>query len=644
MSDKNFTTPARPSSTNPIFGTVQPTPYDERGGSMKQFKQGVKNRLPESIREGVENVDSLIKKQLMLSQEDSRYRFVMKSFLVVLLAVGFVCIVYLLFQFLQCDGLEKLQKESETFSFPSSLFTKATWWMLFFLFLIYFTLTSFELVLENLIFVLRRWLGTSRKWIPRDLLTLQQVAILTYIIYQMWISIYPSCMNKIIADVIQQNIWILATPSLFKLCKGLWKLIQSRPKDSSSTEKFTQKIIQFIIDLVLPFVMYYFIIKPFQVSCSTENENTTNLNVTYYTVVTFVVYIFLSIGIEHFFSTMEFYKEFRIQISSNDQILLINGTSDQLVNEMILCDNKEELIKTILVLRSEFGNITNSKFEENEEFPEDVEYHDSLNSAKNDIFPSEEDLFHKSLEELKTILLRAYIVFRQTLWNTNLFWKIAYENRDKTDITQFPTKVFNNKDDRNNYFNNHSILKIAYQDPLDPAFERSRKLVSKEIKNKINYTFLKDIINPKNYKMSLWETVFDDLKNGTYYELMALLLSRTYNPSEPSYEISPSRPFVNVNPQQFKQEVKMRDKIEIIYRRVNVLLLSSILVGIVWILLLIHLFQNRRKQVCSLRLFGIDIPRWGLFLLVLGSMILWSIAIHVLKFVVSTQHFPEIPR
>ena len=99
---------------------------------------------------------------------------------------------------------------------------------------------------------------------------------------------------------------------------------------------------------------------------------------------------------------------------------------------------------------------------ENEEFPEDVEYHDSLNRVKNDIFPLENVLENKTVDELKTILLRAYIVFRQTLWNTNLFWKIAYENRDN-DITQFPTKVFGNKDDRNNYFNNHSILKIAYQ-------------------------------------------------------------------------------------------------------------------------------------------------------------------------------------
>uniref|UniRef100_A0A6C0D2B8 Uncharacterized protein n=1 Tax=viral metagenome TaxID=1070528 RepID=A0A6C0D2B8_9ZZZZ len=643
MSYENFTTPVRP--TNPIFGTVGPTPYDKRGGSMKEFKQGVKNRLPESIREGIENVDSWIKKQLLLSHEDSMRRFAIKFGGVILITFVMVWIVYLSFQFLQCKGLEKLQKESETFSFPSSLFKKATWWMFFFLFLIYFTMTFSELVLENIIFVLRRGLGNKRKWIPRDLLSLQQFAILTYIVYQIWISAYPTCMNGIVADVIQRNIWILASPSLYKLCKGLWKLIQSHPKDSFSIEKYTQKIIQFIIDLVLPFVMYYFIIKPFQVSCSMENEKNTNSYATYYTTVTFVVYIFLSLGIEHFFSMMEFYKEFKIQVSSNDQILLFNGDSSSMVDGMIQCDDREELIKTILVLRSEFGNITNSKLGEHEEFPEDVEYYDSLNRAKNDIFPSEEDLFHKSLQELKTILWRAYIVFRQTLWNTNLFWKIAYENRDKTDITQFPTKVFHNKDDRNNYFNNHSILKIAYQDPFDPAFERSRNLVSKEIKNKINYTFLKEIINPKNYKMSLWETVFDELKNGTYYELMALLLSRTYNPSELSYEISPSRPSSTyVNPQRFKQEVKMQDKIEIIYRRVNVLLLSSIFVGIVWILFLVYLFQNRHNQVCSLRIFGFDIPQWGLFLLVLVTMILWSIAIHVLKFVVSTQHFPEIPR
>jgi disulfide bond formation protein DsbB len=67
-------------------------------------------------------------------------------------------------------------------------------------------------------------------------------------------------------------------------------------------------------------------------------------------------------------------------------------------------------------------------------------------------------------------------------------------------------------------------------------------------------------------------------------------------------------------------------------------------VGIYWLYFLIHLFQNRSSNPCSLRIFGINIPQWCLFLLVLMTMILWSIAIHVLKFVVSTQHFPEIPR
>lgn len=659
---ESFRTPQDTSNAaRELFLTPQDTPIDARGVSLTQFKKGVKKRLPESIREWVEKIDDWVKRNLMVSREDDMSHFVMKFGLVILITLVMVWIVYELFQFLQCKGLEKLQKESETFSFPSSLLKKATWWMFFFLFLIYFTMTFSEIVLENIIFVLRGWLGKKRKWIPRNLFNLQQFAILIYIGYQMWISVYSSCMTEIVADVIQQNIWILAAPSIFKLCKGLWKLIQSRPKDSYSPKEYLQKILQFIIDLVLPILMYYLVVRPFQSSCSTENEKIKNLYTTYYTTITFVVYIFFSLVIENFFSMIEFYKEFKIQISNEEDILLLfHRTPNQLVNHIIPCEDKEELIKSILVLRSEFGNSTNSKFSLEEGFDPDMEYSSSLNHAKKLIFPLPSDLQNKSISELKKILWRAYLVFRQTLWNTNLFWKIAYTNRDKTDITQFPSLIFDNKDKRNNYFNDHSILKIAYQDPLDPAFKRSQNLVNRAMENKINYTFLTQIINPKNYSRGIWGEVFGELKHGTYYELMALLFSLTYEQTEPSRTISPVRPpsrtttripqssnGLIVQQQGSKQDVStlvIKKQIEVIYRGLNTVLLCSLFVGIYWLYFLIHLFQNRSSNPCSLRIFGINIPQWCLFLLVLMTMILWSIAIHVLKFVVSTQHFPEIPR
>ena len=297
-----FLTPLPPRNLQSLLGTVEPTPFDERAKGLGQFKKGVTKRLPDRIKQGVEKADNFIKRQLMVSREDGMNRSVLKSILVTVFMFVLGSVVFFMFQFLHCEGLEKLQKESESFSFPSSLFKKATWWMLFFLFLIYFTMTFSELVLENVfIFGFRRWLGKKRKWFPRDLLNLQQFAILIYIGYQMWISVYPSCMNGIVADIIQQNIWILAAPSILKLCKGLWKLIESHPKDSSSFRKYTQKIIQFIIDLFLPILMFNFIIRPFQSSCSTENEVTRNLYTTYYTTITFVVYIFLSFLIENFF-------------------------------------------------------------------------------------------------------------------------------------------------------------------------------------------------------------------------------------------------------------------------------------------------------------------------------------------------------
>lgn len=321
---ESFRTPQDTSNAaRELFLTPQDTPIDARGVSLTQFKKGVKKRLPESIREWVEKIDDWVKRNLMVSREDDMSHFVMKFGLVILITLVMVWIVYELFQFLQCKGLEKLQKESETFSFPSSLLKKATWWMFFFLFLIYFTMTFSEIVLENIIFVLRGWLGKKRKWIPRNLFNLQQFAILIYIGYQMWISVYSSCMTEIVADVIQQNIWILAAPSIFKLCKGLWKLIQSRPKDSYSPKEYLQKILQFIIDLVLPILMYYLVVRPFQSSCSTENEKIKNLYTTYYTTITFVVYIFFSLVIENFFSMIEFYKEFKIQISNEEDILLL---------------------------------------------------------------------------------------------------------------------------------------------------------------------------------------------------------------------------------------------------------------------------------------------------------------------------------
>jgi hypothetical protein len=140
----------------------------------------------------------------------------------------------------------------------------------------------------------------------------------------------------------------------------------------------------------------------------------------------------------------------------------------------------------------------------------------------------------KDIHELKIILWRAYLVYRQTLWNTNLFWKITIANKvnkvnkvNRTKKDELPFDI-NNKEERNAWFEEHTLLKRCYWDPQDLSFREKQKYIQNIMQDKINYSHLKSLLNPEliGYLNNSLYNIFDELQ-GIYYELMVKLYNQT---------------------------------------------------------------------------------------------------------------------
>jgi len=532
-----------------------------------ECKKYVIASFPSTIRKGVEKVANKITEFLEINTSHDFSQQIATFIITFLFGIALFILLYRTFQMLGCEGIEKLKTQYLFNTQPTKWTSIGYLLVIIFTLWLYFIILLFEITLKNgMILLTSSSFGGLKKWIPTEFLTVQQLALTIYVLYNRWSLQHPLCEVEVAKNFIQDNLWILGAPSLLNVVQELWEIIQPRPKDSMTSSQKKDQVVQWLLDLFLPLFLYTIFVGGLDSSCSVEFK-------VLYTTILFTIYILINQFIQNFSSLRQlfrprlkmisvqtshqvdfFTKEIKkpFAISNIIQIIQIIQITDECERE-----EREKLIQIIQQLGADFENITNFgiltqlQSQSFNSLPNDLKV--ALIQTKNYIFPERhvlEDVVKdvvKDVHELKLIMWRAYLVYRQTLWNTNLFWKITIANRvDRVDMTNKVNRTkkeelpfdINNKEERNAWFEEHTLLKKCYWDPQDLSFREKQKYIQNIMQDKINYSHLKSLLNPEliGYLNNSLYNIFDELQ-GIYYELMVKLYNQTVS-EEMEFEFS----------------------------------------------------------------------------------------------------------